>query len=100
MKKFLSILLVASMLTVCTEAVSAITHESLFIGLTASAKSAVGTYVVESWDGVNVRAGASTDYYIRGAAPQGTKFTVTSISGDFGYTESIYTCGYGYVYLD
>ena len=56
----------------------------------------LGTYKVDSWNGVNVRYGPSTGYGIAGAAPDDTVFKVSSISGDFGYTDSIYTCGLGY----
>ena len=51
----------------------------------------IGTYTVNHYLGVNVRAGASTSYSSVGVATNGIGFTVTNISGDWGYTASIKT---------
>lgn len=72
--------------------------------ITASAASySTGEYIVNASDGVNIRTGPSTGYRKKGAASKGTRFTVTAVSSEWGYTDSIYACGYGnedgYVYL-
>ncbi len=57
--------------------------------IVADAAYSKGEYKVNDSDGVNVRKGAGTKYGKVGAAAKGKKFTVTKISGDWGYTESI-----------
>ena len=57
--------------------------------IVADAAYSKGEYKVSDSDGVNVRKGAGTKYGKVGAAAKGKKFTVTKISGDWGYTESI-----------
>ncbi len=57
--------------------------------IVADAAFSKGEYKVSDSDGVNVRKGAGTKYGKVGAAAKGKKFTVTKISGDWGYTESI-----------
>lgn len=56
-----------------------------------AASYTTGTYIVSHSNGVNVRSKASTSGKINGAASKGTKFKVTKISGEWGYTESIKT---------
>ena len=48
-----------------------------------------GSYTVTASSGVNVRSGPSTSKAVVGAASKGITFTVSSISGDWGYTSSI-----------
>ncbi len=54
-----------------------------------AASYSTGTYKVNTRSGVNVRSGAGTGYSIRGASCNGTQFTVTKVSGNWGYTTSI-----------
>lgn len=46
----------------------------------------LGTYKILSDDGMNVRKEASTNSDVLGAVPYNTLFTVTKISGEWGYT--------------
>lgn len=48
-----------------------------------------GQYQVTPSNGVNVRAKATTNSNIVGAATKGTRFTVSKVSGDWGYTTQI-----------
>lgn len=61
---------------------------------TSSTYSA-GNYAVDHVNGVNVRSGAGTSYLVVGAAANKTTFSVSKISGEWGYTSSINT-GSGY----
>lgn len=63
-----------------------------------AASYATGTYKPSEWDGLNIRSGASTSYSIVGKIAAGTTFTVTKVSGIWGYT----TCNgrTGWVCLD
>ncbi len=63
-----------------------------------AASYATGTYKPSEWDGLNIRSGASTSYSIVGRIAAGTTFTVTKVSGIWGYT----TCNgrTGWVCLD
>lgn len=54
-----------------------------------AASYSLGTYKVNTKSGVNVRKGAGTNYGKSGAATNGTSFTVSKISGSWGYTNSI-----------
>lgn len=54
-----------------------------------AASYSVGTYKVNTNSGVNVRSGAGTNYGKVGASSNGTSFTVSKISGSWGYTNSI-----------
>lgn len=66
------------------------------LAITASAASySTGSYSVTASSGVNVRNGAGTNYSKVGAATKGTTFTVSKISGSWGYTASI-KCTNGY----
>ncbi len=56
-----------------------------------AANYSTGTYVVNHSSGVNVRTSASTSSSIRGAAAKGISFTVSKVSGSWGYTSSIKT---------
>jgi uncharacterized protein YraI len=56
--------------------------------LSASAYSG-GNYRVDTPSGVNVRSGAGVGYAKKGAAANGTDFTVTEINGSWGKTDSI-----------
>lgn len=56
--------------------------------IVASAYS-TGNYKVATSSGVNVRSGAGTGYSKKGSAANGTTFTVSQISGSWGYTSSI-----------
>lgn len=56
--------------------------------IVASAYS-TGNYKVATSSGVNVRSGAGTGYSKKGSAANGTTFTVSQISGNWGYTSSI-----------
>lgn len=76
-KKILSVILVIIMFT-----------GTLSIAASAASYSN-GTYKVTAFNGVNVRRGSSTRYSIVGAAKKNTTFTVTSVSGSWGYTKSI-----------
>lgn len=61
-----------------------------FAAVPASAASySTGTYMVAASNGSNVRSGAGTKYSVVGAASYGTTFTVSRISGSWGYTGSI-----------
>lgn len=53
---------------------------------TSSVTNTSKTYQVNTSSGVNVRSGSGTGYSIVGAATNGTQFTVTKVSGDWGYT--------------
>lgn len=67
--------------------------------VTVSAASyTTGTYKPSSWEGLNIRSGASSSYAKVGAIASGTTFTVTRVSGNWGYT----TCNNrsGWVCLD
>ena len=55
----------------------------------SSSSYTTGTYTVTPTNGVNVRSGAGTGYSIVGAASKGTSFSVSKISGSWGYTSSI-----------
>lgn len=48
-----------------------------------------GTYVTATSQGSNLRSGAGTRYRIVGAVRYNTRFEVTQISGDWGYTPSV-----------
>lgn len=66
------------------------------LAITASAASySTGSYSVTASSGVNVRKGAGTNYSKVGSAIKGTTFTVSKISGSWGYTSSI-KCTNGY----
>lgn len=54
-----------------------------------------GNYKVSTSSGVNVRGGPGTSYSKKGAATNGTSFTVTDINGSWGKTSSI-KCTNGY----
>lgn len=54
-----------------------------------------GNYKVSTSSGVNVRGGPGTSYSKKGAAANGTSFTVTDINGSWGKTSSI-KCTNGY----
>ena len=73
---FLSTLMLISVFTIFTVPVSAASYST-------------GTYVVSVKSGVNVRTGAGTNYKKVGASSKGTKFTVSKVSGSWGYTKSI-----------
>lgn len=58
--------------------------------ITASAASySTGTYSISTTKGLNVRRGAGTYYSKVGTATYNTKFYVSKISGNWGYTSSI-----------
>ena len=61
------------------------------IGLFTISVSAynTGSYTVNTPSGVNVRTGAGSGYSRVGAASNGVTFSVSSISGSWGYTSSI-----------
>ena len=61
----------------------------MFTMPTQAASYSNGIYTVNERNGINVRSGAGTNYSVVGAAANGTKFQVTRISGDWGYTSSI-----------
>lgn len=64
--------------------------------ITANAASySTGTYVVSSNNGINVRKGAGTNFSRVGAASKGVSFSVSKVSGSWGYTSSI-KCTNGY----
>ncbi|MCD7726729.1 MAG: SH3 domain-containing protein [Ruminococcus sp.] len=69
--------------------VSVISMFSTTVVSTSAASYSTGTYTVSSSSGINVRKGAGTSYSIVGAAKKGVSFTVTKISGEWGYTSSI-----------
>lgn len=76
---------------------------STAIVMDASAAYTTGKYTVNTPSGVNVRKGAGTSYAKIGAAANGTQFSVTKISGSWGYTSSIQCTGgnkAGWVCLD
>jgi hypothetical protein len=69
---------------------------ALMFSMTAVSASAAtsyttGQYTVTTSKGLNVRASASTSGKINGAAAKGASFTVTKVSGSWGYTSSIKT---------
>ena len=69
----------------------------------SSSVYSTGTYTVASSNGINVRKGAGTGYSTVGAAAKGVSFSITKVSGSWGYTSSIKcTNGYksGWVSLD
>lgn len=71
--------------------------------LKASAASySTGQFKINTKSGCNVRKGAGTKYGILGSATNGTSFTVTKVSGSWGYGELKCTNGYrtGWVCLD
>lgn len=80
MKKVLSIFLSTLML---------ISTFTMFAIPVSAASYSTGTYVVSASAGVNVRTGAGTNYSKVGASSKGTKFSVSKISGSWGYTSSI-----------
>lgn len=80
MKKIFSIFLSTLML------ISAFT---MFAMPASAATYSTGTYVVSVNAGVNVRTGAGTNYSKVGASSKGTKFSVSKVSGSWGYTSSI-----------
>ena len=53
-----------------------------------TANYTTGTYRPSASDGLNIRSGASTSYSVLGAIAYGTSFTVTKVSGNWGYTTS------------
>lgn len=61
---------------------------SLITPVTVEAYSS-GNYKVNTSSGVNVRSGAGTTYKVKGAASNGTSFTVIEVNGDWGRTNSI-----------
>ena len=64
----------------------------VFTGLNIAVSAAsysTGNYVIAASNGSNVRTGAGTSYSKVGAASKGTAFTVTKVSGKWGYTSSI-----------
>ena len=68
----------------------------------SAASYSTGSYTVTTNGGVNVRSGAGTNYSRVGAARNGTSFTVSKISGGWGYTSSIQCTNgtrSGWVYL-
>lgn len=77
MKKILAMVLVIVML-ISTTAISV-----------SAASYSNGSYSVTANGGVNVRRGAGTNYSKVGAAKKSTTFTVTKISGNWGYTSNI-----------
>lgn len=74
----------------------------IFTMSVSAASYSIGVYSVTASSGVNVRSGPSTSKAVVGAASKGVTFTVSSLSGDWGYTSSIQcTNGVksGYVFL-
>ncbi len=66
------------------------------LAYTVSAASySTGSYTVTANNGVYVRKGAGTNYSKVGAAAKGTKFTVSKISGSWGYASTV-KCTNGY----
>ena len=59
------------------------------IAIEANAAAKTGQYQVNTKSGVNVRKGAGTNYDKVDAAANGTKFKVSKVSGNWGYTSSI-----------
>lgn len=57
----------------------------------SAASYKTGSYTVTSNSGLNVRKGSGTGYSVVGCASKGTSFSVTSISGSWGYTTSVKT---------
>ncbi len=55
----------------------------------AATSYSTGTYTISANNGSNVRSGAGTNYSKVGAASKGTTFTVSKISGSWGYTSGI-----------
>ena len=79
MKKAIAIILTVTILcTLLTVPVSAASYST-------------GSYTVSSSNGVNVRSGAGSGYSRVGAARNGVTFSVSKISGSWGYTSSIQT---------
>lgn len=76
-KRFFSFILTIAMLF-CT-----------FTIFSEAATYTTGTYKVSANSGVNVRNGAGTNYSIAGASAKGTTFTVSKISGSWGFTSSV-----------
>ena len=78
-----------------------ITIFSMF-AITANAAYNIGSYQVNTSSGVNVRSGPGTGYSIVGAASNGVSFTVSKISGSWGYGSIKCTNGTrsGWVCLD
>jgi hypothetical protein len=64
---------------------------SLALPVSAATSYATGQYTVSHANGVNVRSSANTSSKVLGAAAKGVTFTVTKISGSWGYTSSIKT---------
>lgn len=62
---------------------------TLAINTVSAASYSTGSYSVAASSGVNVRTGAGTGYSKVGAASKGTAFTVSKVSGGWGYTSSI-----------
>lgn len=58
------------------------------VPLVAEAYSS-GNYKVSTSSGVNVRGGPGTTYAVKGAATNGTQFSVVEINGNWGKTKSI-----------
>lgn len=76
---------------------------SMIQTLEASAASySTGQFKINTKSGCNVRKGAGTKYGILGSAKNGTSFTVTKVSGSWGYGSIKCTNGYktGWVCLD
>ena len=79
MKKIIAtILTLATILGILTFSVNAASYQT-------------GSYTVTANSGLNVRSGAGTNYSVVGAATKGTTFTVSRVSGSWGYTSSIRT---------
>ena len=97
MKKFIAI--AATTLTMCTMFTPASTDNknddisssnSIIQLITSDAAGySTGTYKVNTSSGINVRSGAGTNNSKVGAATNGTKFNITKVNGDWGYTKSI-----------
>ena len=80
-----------------------VTLFSSFAIAASAASYSTGTYTVTASSGVNVRSGAGTGYSKVGAAAKNVSFTVSKISGSWGYTSSVNcTNGYksGWILLD
>ena len=91
MKKVIAIVLAVTIL--CT---------LLAVSVSAASYS-TGSYTVSSSNGVNVRSGAGSGYSRVGAARNGVTFSVSKVSGSWGYTSSIQTTSgtkAGWVCLD
>lgn len=66
-----------------------VTVLSTFTIAASAASYSTGTYAVAANSGINVRSGAGTGYSIVGAASKGITFSVSRVSGSWGYTSSI-----------